>query len=103
MQTRLKDEALSVRINNKNIYEVTCLSIRDLIEFFDKLKLNHEQTEVSFLIIKEIKERLNFLKNVGLEYLSLNREASTLSGGEAQRIRLATQIGSRLIWYTLCS
>ena len=95
-QTRLKDEALSVRINNKNIYEVTCLSIRDLIEFFDKLKLNHEQTEVSFLIIKEIKERLNFLKNVGLEYLSLNREASTLSGGEAQRIRLATQIGSRL-------
>ena len=95
-QTRLRDEALSVRINNKNIYEITCLSIRDLIEFFDKLKLNKEQTEVSFLIIKEITERLNFLKNVGLEYLSLNREAATLSGGEAQRIRLATQIGSRL-------
>ena len=95
-QARLKDEALSVRINGKNIYEVTNLSIKELINFFDKLKLNKEQTEISFLIIKEIKERLNFLKNVGLEYLTLSREAATLSGGEAQRIRLATQIGSRL-------
>ncbi len=95
-QTRLRDEALSVRINGKNIYEVTQLSIRDLINFFDDLKLNNEQKEISFLIIKEIKERLNFLKNVGLEYLTLSREAATLSGGEAQRIRLATQIGSRL-------
>ena len=64
-QARLKDEALSVRINGKNIYEVTNLSIKELINFFDKLKLNKEQTEISFLIIKEIKERLNFLKNVG--------------------------------------
>ncbi len=95
-QTRLRDEALSVRINGKNIYEVTQLSIRDLIDFFDDLKLNNEQKEISFLIIKEIKERLSFLKNVGLEYLTLSREAATLSGGEAQRIRLATQIGSRL-------
>ena len=95
-QTRLRDEALSVRINNKNIYEVTNMSIRDLLVFFDKLKLSKEQTEVSFLIVKEIKERLTFLKNVGLEYLTLSREAATLSGGEAQRIRLATQIGSRL-------
>ncbi len=94
--TRLKDEALSVRVGGKNIIEVTNLSIRNLIEFFDKLKLNKEQAEISFLIIKEIKERLNFLKNVGLEYLTLSREAATLSGGEAQRIRLATQIGSRL-------
>lgn len=95
-QTRLRDEALSVRVNNKNIYEVTNMSIRDLLIWFDKLKLSKEQTEVSFLIVKEIKERLTFLKNVGLEYLTLSREAATLSGGEAQRIRLATQIGSRL-------
>lgn len=95
-QTRLRDEALSVRINNKNIYEVTNMSIRDLLNWFDKLKFTKEQTEVSFLIVKEIKERLTFLKNVGLEYLTLSREAATLSGGEAQRIRLATQIGSRL-------
>lgn len=95
-KTRLRDEALSVRINNKNIYEVTNMSIRDLLNWFDKLKLTKEQTEVSFLIVKEIKERLTFLKNVGLEYLTLSREAATLSGGEAQRIRLATQIGSRL-------
>ena len=93
---RLRDEALSVRIGNKNIYEITNLSIRNLIDFFNKLKLNNEQKEISFLIIKEIKERLDFLKNVGLEYLTLSREAATLSGGEAQRIRLATQIGSRL-------
>ncbi len=95
-QARLKPEALSVRVGGKNIYEITNLSIRNLIEFFDKLKLTKEQEEISFLIIKEIKERLNFLKNVGLEYLTLSREAATLSGGEAQRIRLATQIGSRL-------
>ena len=95
-QTRLRDEALSVRINNKNIYEVTNMSIRDLLIWFDKLKFTKEQTEVSFLVVKEIKERLTFLKNVGLEYLTLSREAATLSGGEAQRIRLATQIGSRL-------
>jgi len=95
-QSRLKEETLSVKIGNKNIYEITNLSIKNLIEFFDKLKLNKEQTQISFLIIKEIKERLNFLKNVGLEYLTLSREAATLSGGEAQRIRLATQIGSRL-------
>ena len=95
-EARLKEEALSVRVGGKNIYEVTNLSIRDLIEYFNNLKLNNEQKEVSFLIIKEIKERLNFLKNVGLEYLTLSRNAATLSGGEAQRIRLATQIGSRL-------
>ncbi len=93
---RLTPEALSVRVGGKNIYEINNLSIRNLIDFFDNLKLNNEQKEISFLIIKEIKERLNFLKNVGLEYLTLSREAATLSGGEAQRIRLATQIGSRL-------
>ena len=93
---RLKDEVLSVKVGKLNIYEITNLSIRDLIDFFDKLKLTKEQEEISHLIIKEIKERLNFLKNVGLEYLNLSRSAGTLSGGEAQRIRLATQIGSRL-------
>ena len=93
---RLRDEALSVKVGGKNIIEVSDLSIRNLLEFFDKLKLTNEQEEISHLIIKEIKERLSFLKNVGLEYLTLSREAATLSGGEAQRIRLATQIGSRL-------
>ncbi len=93
---KLSDEVLSVKIGGKNIYEITLLSIKDLIEFINNLKLNKEEQEISFLIIKEIKERLTFLKNVGLEYLSLSRAASTLSGGESQRIRLATQIGSRL-------
>ena len=93
---RLNDSVLSVLINKKNIYELTKLSIRDLFNFFNDLKLNKEQTEISRLIIKEINSRLMFLINVGLEYLTLNRSAGTLSGGEAQRIRLATQIGSRL-------
>ena len=93
---KLSDEVLSVKVGGKNIYEITLLSIKDLLEFINNLKLNKEETEISFLIIKEIKERLTFLKNVGLEYLSLSRSAGTLSGGESQRIRLATQIGSRL-------
>ena len=93
---RLSPLPLSVKVGNLNIYELCNLSIKDLIVFFDKLKLNNEQKEISFLITKEIKERLSFLQNVGLDYLTLSREAATLSGGEAQRIRLATQIGSRL-------
>lgn len=93
---RLKSDVLTVKIKNKNIFEITELSIKELIEFLDKLKLTKHEEEISGLIIKEIKERLLFLKNVGLEYLTLSRNASTLSGGEAQRIRLATQIGSRL-------
>lgn len=93
---RLNSAVLSVLINHKNIYELTELSVRDLNDFFEKLKLNKEQTEIARLVIKEIKSRLQFLLNVGLEYLTLNREASTLSGGESQRIRLATQIGSQL-------
>ena len=94
--SRLDDSILSVLVGGKNIYEVTELSIGKLYEFLTKLKLTKEQKEISNLIIKEIKSRLNFLINVGLEYLTLAREAKTLSGGEAQRIRLATQIGSRL-------
>ena len=93
---RLADFVLSVLVGGKNIYELTCLSIKDIITFFDNLKLTESQKEISSLLITEIKNRLNFLKNVGLEYLTLNRMAGTLSGGEAQRIRLATQIGSRL-------
>ncbi|MBQ3021519.1 MAG: excinuclease ABC subunit UvrA [Bacilli bacterium] len=93
---RLNNNVLSVLINKKNIYELTCMSILDLIDFFDNLKLSEEETKISELIIKEIKSRLDFLNNVGLSYLTLNRSAGTLSGGESQRIRLATQIGSRL-------
>ena len=93
---RLNDDILQVKINKKNIYEVTCMSIKDLITFFDKLKLSEEKSKIADLLVKEIKSRLDFLKNVGLEYLTLARSAATLSGGEAQRIRLATQIGSKL-------
>ena len=94
--SRLRDEVLSVLINGKNIYEVTCLSIKDLYDFMNNLMLTKEQQEIGKLLIEEIKNRLKFLLNVGLEYLTLSRTASTLSGGESQRIRLATQIGSRL-------
>ena len=94
--SRLSDEVLSVLVGKKNIYEMTNLSIYDLHHFLENLKLNKEQQEISRLILKEIQSRLSFLINVGLEYLTLSRSAETLSGGEAQRIRLATQIGSRL-------
>ena len=93
---RLNDSVLSVLVGGKNIYELTLLSIREIYDFFNKLKLTKEQSEIARLIIKEINDRLIFLINVGLEYLTLARSAGTLSGGEAQRIRLATQIGSRL-------
>ena len=94
--SRLRDEVLSVLINGKNIYEVTCLSVKKLYEFMCGLTLSKERYEIAKLLIEEIKNRLKFLLNVGLEYLTLSRTASTLSGGESQRIRLATQIGSRL-------
>ena len=93
---RLQDNVLSVLVGGKNIYEVTCMSIKNLIPFFENLKLTDSQKEISNLLVKEIESRLSFLKNVGLEYLTLSRSAGTLSGGEAQRIRLATQIGSKL-------
>ncbi len=93
---RLKDDVLSVKLGGKNIFEVTEMSIKNLIPFFENLKLSEEKREIAKLVIKEILDRLNFLSNVGLEYLTLSRNAGTLSGGEAQRIRLATQIGSHL-------
>ena len=93
---RLDSSVLSVLVGKKNIYEMTQLSIKDLYKFLKELKLTKQQQEISELILKEINSRLEFLINVGIEYLTLNRTAATLSGGEAQRIRLATQIGSRL-------
>lgn len=95
---RLSKEALSVKVNGLNIYEVTCLSIEKLVNFIHELLdvLNPTELEIARLIIKEIDSRATFLCNVGLNYLTLSRMAMTLSGGEAQRIRLATQIGSKL-------
>ena len=93
---RLHSDILSVKVGKKDIYELTKLSIEKMYNFFQDLKLNKEQQEISKMIIKEIDDRLRFLINVGLGYLTLNRSAGTLSGGEAQRIRLATQIGSHL-------
>jgi len=93
---RLSEAVLSVKVNKKNIYEITKLSIRDLYQFLTNLKLTKTEEEIAKMIVKEISSRLEFLINVGLDYLTLDRSAGTLSGGEAQRIRLATQIGSRL-------
>ena len=94
---RLKKESLAVTVYDKNIYEITTLSIRDLHEFLEKMQLNSQQQLIGERIIKEIRARVGFLVDVGLEYLSLSRATGTLSGGEAQRIRLATQIGSGLV------
>ena len=95
--TRLKKEAVSVRVQDKNIVELTGLSIEALRQFFDQLKFSEQDFSIARRIIKEIKERLKFLVDVGLDYLTLNRTSGTLSGGESQRIRLATQIGSSLM------
>ncbi|MDO4595237.1 MAG: excinuclease ABC subunit UvrA [Tissierellia bacterium] len=94
---RLKAEVLSIKIDGKNISELTDLSIDDSIKFFDCLKLSTMNEKIAEQIVKEIKARLKFLQDVGLGYLTLSRSASTLSGGESQRIRLATQIGSGLV------
>lgn len=94
---RLKDEYLAVTVGGINISELTAMSVRNCLEFFNDLKLSEHDSFVGERIIKEIRERLGFLKSVGLEYLSLARASGTLSGGESQRIRLATQIGSSLM------
>ena len=94
---RLKKESLAVTIGDKNIYEMTEMSVRDLRQYLDELQLTETQIKIGKEILKEIKGRLQFLVDVGLDYLSLSRATGTLSGGEAQRIRLATQIGSGLV------
>lgn len=95
--TRLKPEILAVTVGDLNISHVTDLSIRQALDFFNNLKLTEKQEFIGHQILKEIKARLNFLVDVGLDYLTLSRSAGTLSGGESQRIRLATQIGSSLV------
>lgn len=93
---KLRPEALCVTVGGKNIIEVTELSVVETIDFFKKIKFSESEQKIASQVLKEITSRLSFLKNVGLEYLTLDRAASTLSGGEAQRIRLSTQIGSGL-------
>jgi excinuclease ABC subunit A len=103
---RLRAEALHVFLPNKSgkdkvsIIDVTALSVEDAIVFFDGLKLNKKETEIAKVVLKEIVERLHFMNNVGIEYLTLDRRAHTLSGGESQRIRLASQLGSGLVGAT---
>ncbi|OGX36159.1 MAG: excinuclease ABC subunit A, partial [Omnitrophica WOR_2 bacterium RIFCSPHIGHO2_02_FULL_52_10] len=95
--SRLKKESLSVKINDRNIAEVTSLSVKEAKQFFKNLKFSKDKQAISEAILKEILRRLDFCINVGLEYLTLDRRSSTLSGGEAERIRLATQVGSGLV------
>ncbi|EAK9825502.1 excinuclease ABC subunit UvrA [Listeria monocytogenes] len=93
---RLKEETLSVKVNDHHIGQISEFSINEALDFFDGLDLSEKETQIAAPIFKEVRARLGFLKNVGLDYLTMSRAAGTLSGGEAQRIRLATQIGSRL-------
>jgi len=95
--TRLRLEARQVKINGKNICEVCSMTVEDVTRFFDGVQLSAEEAEIADRLLQEIRERLRFLNDVGLEYLTLDRLASTLSGGEAQRIQLATSLGSRLV------
>lgn len=94
---RLKRESLAVTVGNKNIHELTCMPVNEIKAFFDNLQLTERQYLIAHQVLKEINARLGFLVDVGLDYLTLSRKADTLSGGEAQRIRLATQIGSGLM------
>jgi excinuclease ABC subunit A len=94
---RLKPEVLAVTVGGKNIWELSSLSVTDSIRFFDSVKFSKTEKKIAWQILKEISARLEFMLNVGLEYLTLERNSATLSGGEAQRIRLATQIGSSLV------
>ncbi|MDQ2933190.1 MAG: excinuclease ABC subunit UvrA [bacterium] len=94
---RLRGEALFVRVDGKNIVETTNLSIEHAMKYFSEIKLTDAEKEISKVVLKEIEARLSFMMNVGIEYLTLNRRANTLSGGEAQRIRLASQLGSGLV------
>ena len=95
--SRLRLEARQVKVNGKNICEVCALTVEDALRFFEKVELSPEEAEIAEKLLEEIRERLRFLNDVGLEYLTLDRLSSTLSGGEAQRIQLATSLGSRLV------
>ncbi len=94
---RLRPESLAVKVDKKNIFEISQLSVKEAYEFFEGLSLSDTQMKIAAQVLKEIRSRLQFMQNVGLEYLTLERRAASLSGGEAQRIRLATQIGSSLV------
>src|ERR1700687_116752 len=93
---RLRADSLAVRIGGRGIAEYTSMTIEDAIEAFDQIKLEQREEQIAGLVLREIKARLRFLETVGLGYLTLDRASATLSGGEGQRIRLATQIGSQL-------
>ena len=93
---RLNEKALAVKVMGKDIAEASELSIDKALDFFKDVKLSEQETMIAKPILKEVRDRLSFLDSVGLDYLTLSRSANTLSGGEAQRIRLATQIGSNL-------
>ena len=97
MGTRLRLEARQVKINGKNICDVCAMTVEDAAKFFAGVQLSPEEAEIAERLLQEIRERLRFLNDVGLEYLTLDRLSSTLSGGEAQRIQLATSLGSRLV------
>src|SRR5207244_4671236 len=94
---RVRPESLAVRVGGRSIQQVSALTIKEAGRFFDALVLGEREQAIARRVLKEIRERLGFLQNVGLEYLTLARAAGTLSGGEGQRIRLATQIGSSLV------
>ena len=94
---RLRPEVLGITVDGKNIQQVCQLPVRECLDFFNHLQLSDRDAFIAKQILKEIRARLSFLNNVGLDYLTLDRAAATLSGGEAQRIRLATQIGSGLV------
>lgn len=94
---RFKPEILAVTVGGKNIADLSDLSVRDALSFIEGLQLSEKDAAIAYQVLKEIKSRLKFLIDVGLDYLTLSRSAGTLSGGESQRIRLATQIGSSLV------
>ena len=95
--SRLKERSLFIKVHDLSIYDIARKSIRDSLDFFQSLKFKGHEADVAYRILKEIIERLSFLMNVGLDYLALDRASATLAGGEGQRIRLATQLGSGLV------